>query len=123
MKKLLFVVLLFVSAYGAEAQVKGKVLDGKTIEIETDVPGTYTLMYEGAGHRPLADYAPICTLDSEHVANYEDFIDANIAPVDAKSIGVYDAEGRTVVTFDQISVATIEDYDTFRKEACAALLG
>lgn len=35
----------------------------------------------------------------------------------------YDAEGRTIVTFDQISVATIEDYDTFRKEACAALSG
>ena len=34
----------------------------------------------------------------------------------------YDAEGRTIVTFNQISAATAEDYDIFRKEACAALV-
>lgn len=33
----------------------------------------------------------------------------------------YDTEGRTIVTFDQISVATQADYDLFRKKACEAL--
>ncbi|MBR5569653.1 MAG: DUF4091 domain-containing protein [Oscillospiraceae bacterium] len=33
----------------------------------------------------------------------------------------YDAEGRTIVTFNQISTATQEDYDIFRKEALVAL--
>ena len=50
MKKLLLVALLLsVWAYGAEAKVKGKVLDGKRIEVKTDAPGTFTLVYEGAG--------------------------------------------------------------------------
>ena len=35
----------------------------------------------------------------------------------------YDKDGRTIVTFPQISVATQTDYDAFRKEACKALLG
>ena len=97
MKKLLFVVLLFsVAAYGAQAQVKGKVLDGKTIKIETEVPGTYTLMYEGTGRKPLDDYAPICTLNAEQLACYEHFVDANVAPRGAKAIGVYDADNKRV---------------------------
>ena len=50
MKKLLLVALLLsVWTYGAEAKVKGKVLDGKRIEVKTDAPGTFTLVYEGAG--------------------------------------------------------------------------
>ena len=58
MKKLLFVVLLLsVAVYGAEAKVKGKVLDGKRIELTTDTPGTFTLVYEGAGRQQLAGYA------------------------------------------------------------------
>ena len=97
MKKLLFVVLLFsVAAYGAQAQVKGKVLDGKTIKIETEVTGTYTLMYEGTGRKPLDDYAPICTLNAEQFACYEHFVDANVAPRGAKAIGVYDADNKRV---------------------------
>lgn len=97
MKKLFFVVLLLsVSVYGSDAKVKGKVLDGKRIEVKTDAPGTYTLVYEGAGRQQLADYAPICTLDAEQVAHYEDFVDANIAPREAKAIGVYDADGKRV---------------------------
>ena len=97
MKKLLLVALLLsVWAYGAEAKVKGKVLDGKRIEVKTDAPGTFTLVYEGAGCQQLADYAPICTLDAEQLAHYEYFVDANVAPVEAKTIGVYDAEGKRV---------------------------
>lgn len=97
MKKLLLVALLLsVWAYGAEAKVKGKVLDGKRIEVKTDAPGTFTLVYEDAGRQQLADYAPICTLDAEQLAHYEYFVDANVAPVEAKAIGVYDAEGKRV---------------------------
>ena len=97
MKKLLFVVLLLsVAVYGAEAKVKGKVLDGKRIELTTDTPGTFTLVYEGAGRQQLAGYAPICTLDAEQLAHYEDFIDENIAPYGAKAIGVYDSKNNRV---------------------------
>lgn len=97
MKKLLFAALLLsVAVYGADAKVKGKVLDGKRIEIKTDAPGTYTLVYEGAGRQQLADYAPICTLDAEQLAYYEYFVDANVAPAEAKAIGVYDAGNKRV---------------------------
>ena len=97
MKKLLFVVLLLsVAVYGAEAKVKGKVLDGKRIELTTDAPGTFTLVYEGAGRQQLAGYAPICVLDAEQLAHYEDFIDQNVAPYGAKAIGVYDSENNRV---------------------------
>lgn len=97
MKKLLFVVLLLsVVVYGAEAKVKGKVLDGKRIELTTDTPGTFTLVYEGAGRQQLSGYAPICVLDAEQLAHYEDFIDQNVAPYGAKAIGVYDSENNRV---------------------------
>ena len=97
MKKLLLAVLLLsVAVYGADAKVKGKVLEGKRIELKTDVPGAYTLVYEGAGRQQLAGYAPICTLDAGQLAHYEDFIDANVAPYGAKAIGVYDSENNRV---------------------------
>lgn len=97
MKKFLFAVLLLsVAAYGVEAKVKGKVLDGKRIEVKADAPGLYTLAYEGAGRQLLADYAPICTLSAEQLAYYENFVDANVAPHEAKAIGVYDTEGNRV---------------------------
>ena len=93
MKKLLLAVLLLsVAVYGADAKVKGKVLEGKRIELTTDAPGAYTLVYEGAGRQQLADYAPICTLDAEQLAHYEYFVDANVAPREAKAIGVYDVK-------------------------------
>ena len=57
MKKIVFAALLLsVAAYGADAKVKGKVLEGNRIEITADVPGTYTLVYEGPGRKKLADY-------------------------------------------------------------------
>ena len=97
MKKLLLAVLMLsVAVYGAEAKVKGKVLEGKRIELTTDAPGAYTLVYEGAGRQQLAGYAPICTLDAGQLTHYEDFIDANVAPYGAKAIGVYDSENNRV---------------------------
>ena len=99
MKKLLFAVLLLsVAVYGADAKVKGKVLDGKRIEIKTDAPGTFTLVYEGAGRQQLAHYAPICTLDAEQLAHYEYFVDANVAPREAKAIGFHDSENNRLVS-------------------------
>ena len=97
MKKLLFAAcLLSVAAFGSEAKVKGKVLAGNRIEITADAPGTYTLAYEGAGSQRLADYAPICTLEAKQLAHYEDFIDENVAPREAKAIGIYDASDKRV---------------------------
>lgn len=97
MKKLLFILLLVVAAvFGADAKVKGKVVKGNSIEVWTDTPGTYTLMYEGNGRQSLADYAPICTLEVSGTVGYEDFIDVNTAPREARTIGVYDSENRRV---------------------------
>lgn len=95
MKKMFFAVLLLTAGLSvAQAKVKGKVLEGNLIEVKTDAPGTFTLMYEGKDRQPLAEYAPICTLDAGQVARYEDFIDENAAPRDAKAIGIYDADGK-----------------------------
>ena len=97
MKQLLFAVLLLsVAVYGADAKVKGWILDGNRIEVRTDVPGTYTLVYEGVGRKPLSDYAPICALYVDQLVHYEDFVDANVAPREAKAIGVYNADGKRV---------------------------
>ena len=97
MRKFVFAALLLsIAAYGADAKVKGKVLDGNSIEVKADAPGTYTLVYEGPGRQKLAGYAPICTLKMDKVAGYEDLINENIAPREAKSIGVYDAEDNRV---------------------------
>ena len=97
MKKLLFILLLVVAAvFGADAKVKGKVVKGNSIEVWTDTTGTYTLMYEGSGRQSLADYAPICTLEVSGTVGYEDFIDVNTAPREARTIGVYDSENRRV---------------------------
>ena len=97
MKKLFFLVLLLAAGVcSAQARSKGKVLNDKRIELTTDVPGTYTLLYEGLGSKQLADYAAICTLDVEQLACYEDFIAVNVAPREARGIGIYDSEGRRV---------------------------
>ena len=95
MKKLLFAVLLLsVASYGVQAKVKGKVLNDDRIEVVADAPGAYTLVYESAPGKPMSAYAPICTLDIDKVAYYEDFIGENVAPLGAKVIGVYDADGK-----------------------------
>lgn len=97
MKKIVFAALLLsLAVYGVEAKVKGKILSGNRIEVSVDAPGIYTLVYEGAGAQKLADYAPICTLEANQLASYEHFIDENIAPREAKVIGVYDSEDKRV---------------------------
>lgn len=97
MKKILFAVLMIsVSVYGTDAKIKGKVLKGNRIEVTADIPGTYTLVYEGAGHERLDGYAPVCTLNADQLAHYEDFIDANIAPPQARTMGIYDSGNNRV---------------------------
>lgn len=94
MKKFLSVVLLLaVASIGLQAKVKGKVLNDARIEVSADVPGAYVLIYEAAPGKPLAMYAPVCTLEVDKVAYYDDFIASNIAPSGAKAIGVYDLDG------------------------------
>ena len=74
-------------------KVTGEILVDNRIEVTTLVPGTYTLVYEGADGRVLINYAEICTLSVEQIAHYEDFIDVNVAPREAYGIGIYDSEG------------------------------
>ena len=74
-------------------KVTGEILADNRIEVTTSVPGTYTLVYEGADGRVLINYAEICTLSVEQIAHYKDFIDVNVAPREAYGIGIYDAEG------------------------------
>ena len=87
---------------GASAEVGGEILVDNTIEVTSNVRGSYTLRYEGANGRPLAHYADICTLTVDEIAHYRDFIDVNIAPFDAAQIGIYDATGNRLGT---ISIA------------------
>lgn len=94
MKKFLSAVLLLaVASIGLQAKVKGKVLNDARIEVSADTPGTYALIYETAPGKPLAMYAPVCTLEVDKVAYYDDLIASNIAPSGAKAIGVYDLDG------------------------------
>lgn len=104
-KPMFFAVLLLTAGLSvAQAKVKGKVLEDNVIEVTFDAPGTYTLMYEGKDGRPLAEYAAICKLDAGETARYEDFISENVAPREAKRIGVYDAGGKRVGTIRMSSL-------------------
>ena len=69
----------------------GEILDDNTINVSSEVSGTYTLVYEGADGQPLDDYAQICSLNVTNTASYFDFIDVNVAPRSAKVIGAYGA--------------------------------
>jgi hypothetical protein len=73
--------------------VTGEILEGNRIEITAEEPDVYTLVYEGYAGQPLADFAPICELDYSRMKHYKDFIDINIAPREAESIGIYDSKG------------------------------
>ena len=76
-----------------DGKVTGEVIEGNRIEISTANAGTYILKYEGGDGLPLADYADICKLPVKELAYYEDFIDVNVAPREAQSIGVYTTSG------------------------------
>lgn len=73
--------------------VTGEFLEGNRIEITAEEEDVYTLVYEDGAAKPLADFAPICVLDYSKLNYYKDFIDINIAPREAASIGIYDSKG------------------------------
>ncbi|MBP3426455.1 MAG: metallophosphoesterase [Rikenellaceae bacterium] len=76
-----------------DGKATGEILEGNRIEVTPDKKGRYTLMYESADAQPLADYAPIGTLPITQIGYYEDFINVNIAPREAKAIGIYNSAG------------------------------
>ena len=71
----------------------GYFLDDKSIEIYAKTSDKYTLVYEDNDGKPLDDFAPICELDYKKQNQYKDFIEINIAPCEAESIGIYDSKG------------------------------
>ena len=78
----------------------GEILEDNTINVSSEVSGSYTLMYEGADGQPLEDYAQICRLNVKPTASYVDFIDVNVAPRAAKTIGVYNTKGECQGTIE-----------------------
>ena len=74
-----------------DGKATGEILEGNRIEVSPSEPGIYTLCYEDEDSKPLAAYAPICTLTVKDLAYYEDFIDDNIAPREAHKIGIYNS--------------------------------
>ena len=80
---------------GADGKVTGEVEVDKTIRVESnETEPYYVLKYEDATGTPLTEYADICSkLTVDEVARYKDFIDVNVAPREAETIGIYDSEG------------------------------
>lgn len=79
---------------GADGKVTGEVEADKTIRVESnETKPKYILKYEDASGTPLTEYADICELTVDEVAYYTDFIDVNVAPREAETIGIYDLEG------------------------------
>ncbi len=79
------------------SQVFGEVIDDNTIILLSDLMsnGTYHLKYDNSGGIPLENFAEIATLVvSDSDVRYEDFIDINIPPYMAASIGVYDSDDK-----------------------------
>lgn len=85
--------------WGAGETEVGEVVEGNSIKLYGSriENGTYTLRYDNAQGTAIADYADICTLTvSSNEAEYADFIDVNVAPAAATSIGVYNSSGKRV---------------------------
>ena len=77
---------------GGDAGVTGEMTADNSIELVSDASGVCTLKYIDADGKPLEDYADICTLTVDNIASYDDFVDANVAPMHASAIGIYDSE-------------------------------
>lgn len=77
---------------GNDAVATGKMTSSNTIEVFSDNSGPYTLKYVDADGTPLEEYADICSLTVDGRSTYDDFIDANIAPVHASAIGIFDSQ-------------------------------
>ena len=84
-----------------------------------DAKPELTLRYM-ALRRALEDYELLKMLEDKGCNEIREKLISKVIS-DPDVTHFYDVEGRTIVTFDQISVATEADYEIFRKEACDAL--
>ena len=95
--------------------------------------GDTNMVYPGADAKPeltlryltlcrgIEDYELLRMLEEKGCSDVREKLLGKVI-IDPDVTHFYDAEGRTIVTFDKISAATQADYDAFRKEACEALL-
>lgn len=95
---------------GGDSGVRGKMTSDNEIEVFADALGLYTLKYIDADAKPLDNYSDICSLTVNEMAVYDDFIDTNIAPMEASAVGVYDSEMNCL---SSISISTFKpEYST-----------
>jgi hypothetical protein len=77
----------------------GEILDDNTIKLLSSMlkNGTYTLRYEDVGGNIIENFQDITTLTITNTdATYSDFINVNIPPYLAESIGVYDVTNERI---------------------------
>lgn len=80
-------------------QIVGEVLSDRQIELFASLlqNDTYTLRYDNNAGDPLENFKEICTLTvTNNDAFYSDFIDINIPPYMASTIGVYNSSGERI---------------------------
>ena len=80
-------------------QIVGEVLSDRQIELFASLlqNDTYTLRYDNNAGDPLENFKEICTLTvTNNDAFYSDFIDVNIPPYMASTIGVYNSSGERI---------------------------
>ena len=82
-----------------ELEASGKVMAGNMLELSSNFLWTYTLKYENANGQILPDYESICTLPVERLTYYNGYISQNIAPLEAETIGIYDADDTRLAGF------------------------
>ena len=70
--------------------------------------------------RVVEDYELLHALEQKGLNDIREKLFAKVLP-NPDVTQFYDKDGKTIVTFKQISMATQEDYDMFRKEACNLL--
>ena len=79
--------------------IVGEVLNDKSIELLSELcqNGTYTLKYDGNNGDPLENFHNICTLTVNNAnVSYSDFINENIPPYMASTIGVYNSSNERI---------------------------
>lgn len=82
-----------------DLEASGQVMPGNVLELSSNFLWTYTLKYENASGQPLPDYVYVCSLPVEQLTYYRGFINQNIAPLEAETIGIYDSDETRVGGF------------------------
>ena len=80
-------------------QIVGEILSDRQIELFASLlqNDTYTLKYDNNAGDPLENFKDICTLTvTNNDAFYSDFIDVNIPPYMAATIGIYNSSGERI---------------------------